>query len=197
MRGFRAALAAVTLLAGGLGAGQASAAAVFLFQEQGGDVVGTLSGSLSLGTAGFPGAFTNGTLIGPSDGELLSATTGGTTTDGYVVSGPASFGAGPGGAPDSRSGLAMHLLGSFGLLYLDASYSSGDPLSGGMVFTGTDFTTLGITPGDYVYVLRSQDTLTLRFVSTPAAVPAPASLPILAGALGMLGFAMRRRRQTG
>ncbi|WP_137181340.1 hypothetical protein [Roseomonas sp. AR75] len=201
MRGLRAAMmAAVLAAAGGMWAGKADAAATFTFVEQGGNVVGTLSGSLDLPATSPIGGLTSGALIFPSLAVIVSAEAAGTATNGYDVLGPDAFGPGVTNTiADSRSGLVLHLFGGLvggGLLWVEATYVSGDAMTGSMTFTGTDFATMGVTPGSYVYTLATQDTLTVVFRAATE-VPAPASLPLLAGALGMLGLAGTVRRREG
>lgn len=190
----RKACLAVFGLSLALAATDASAAVLFSFVESGGDVVGTLSGSLDLGGAvlldpaqpslGDPG------LI-PAIGGLYNGNAAG---DWYLISGPADFGLG-GPAPASSSTGSLFQLNQ-AILNLPAGYVSGAPLAGELSFAGATFATLGVTPGDYVFALEGasagDNAITVRF--TPeAVVPLPAGLPLLLGALG-LTLAMARRR---
>lgn len=199
MRGWRAALMAAAMASGGLWASRADAAATFTFVEQGGDVVGSLSGSLDIaGLSSVSDSF-GGASIDAGLAFLRSAPAAAVAMLGYDVAGPLFLGPGGGDvAASARAGLALNLFGGLiggGLLFLDAGYGSGDAMTGSMTFGGADFAALGVTPGSYTYVLANQDTFTVVFQET--AVPAPASLPLLAGALGMLGLAGLARRNGG
>jgi hypothetical protein len=68
-----------------------------------------------------------------------------------------------------------------------------------MTFTGTDFTTLGITPGSYVFN-NGGDKIQLTFgsgggSSVPDAGPGPA-LALLLGGLGLRQWRSSRRART-
>jgi hypothetical protein len=186
---------AAALGAGTAWAGRADAAATFTFVEQGGNVVGTLSGSLDITGLSSIGDSVDGASVDSGLAFLRSAPAAATGMLGYDVAGPLFFGPGGGNvAASARSGLALNLFGGLiggGLLFIESSYSSGDAMTGSMTFAGTGLAGIHVTPGSYTYTLRNQDTFTLVFRE----VPAPASLPLLAGALGMLGLAGALRRK--
>jgi hypothetical protein len=174
------------------GASAAPAAVLFAFEEVGGNVVGTLSGSLDL-TGLF---FTNTQFLGSGITPISAVAAidgGGAQVSAFSgISGPSSFGSGGLALGDSSSGSAFRIDGSLGEVSVATTYASLTPLSGTLTFLGKSFASLGITAGTYVYTAPS-DTITLRFV---AAVPLPASVLLLAGALSGLGL-MRRRKVRG
>jgi hypothetical protein len=174
-------------------AAEASAAVGFSFEETGGNVVGTLSGSLDLSGAKLFDTFSaaQGAIL-PRFG-LVTFTGAGVT---YEASGPGDFGQGLSEFTMS-SGSPFHV--SPDLIGVSSTYISAQTLAGTISFLGTDFASLGITPGTYVYTLFDMgtqdytgDTVTLRF--TPGAViPLPATLPLLLAALGLAALVTRRR----
>ncbi len=93
---------------------------------------------------------------------------------------------------------------------LSPEYVSGAPLSGGMTFLGATFASLGITTGDYNFTLDVVDVVespggsslqdipsgygvTLSFGEAVAAVPVPATLPLLLAGLGIMGWRAGRK----
>lgn len=168
----------------------ASAAALFVFRQEAGGVFGVLSGSLDLaGLVGEPGFSVSGAALFPGDALLVSGEPGGVPATGYLASGPSRIGTDTFAVP-VRSGLAFTLATS--ALFLDSAYQSGTPVSGSMVFAGATFASLGVDLGDHVWTLGNDETFTLSFV-----VPEPGALPLLAGALGLLGLVGGRRRRRG
>ncbi len=177
------------------GAGAAQAAAIFDFREIGSDVVGTLSGPLDLtgATRLGGGNIRFGSLIEPNSGAFLLATPG-SAFDTYLATGPDNFGVGGESNPSSATGtdLTLILEGFFDYLSISRDYVSGSEMTGSMTFLGASFVSLGVRLGDYVWRLPN-DTFTLRFANPdPAPVPLPASMPLLAVAIGALGWLRRR-----
>ena len=178
----------------------------FNFTETGGNVVVTASGSITDNRAwvyAFDGGGT--ALVDPlvasiyfgGSGRFYQALqTGGSWT--------VSFG--PGGSFSSdtlASSSSNEALGftTAGYLLLPSNYDILTPtaLSSTMTFTGTDFTTLGITPGSYVFN-NGGDTIQLTFgsgggSSVPDAGPGPA-LALLLGGLGLRQWRSSRRART-
>jgi hypothetical protein len=119
------------------------------------------------------------------------------------ISGPLSFGMGgglqEGPQPFSGSGELFGIgdgsggPGGIAELVVPNGYVSGTMLSGAVSYSGT-FSSLGITPGTYVWSWGTgadADSLTLNIVETPE----PASLTLLSlGAAGLLGYEWRRKR---
>lgn len=119
-----------------------------------------------------------------------------TDLDGYelgsFVSAPSDFGPGGPTYSDFGSGDAFHFLASIDRIVVSNGYVSGDPLSGSNTWIGHTFTSLGITPGSYLWVLDNGDTITLN---TAAVVPVPAAVWLFGSGLGLLGW-LRRRQHT-
>jgi hypothetical protein len=171
----------------------ASAAMVYSFVEQGGDVVGTLSGDLDLTGLNDITGSSGAALIRPSTGYLLSYSSF-STSKAFLVSGPDSFGSGGPTFASATTGTRVLILPTvyFGsdIFHVESAYVSGAPMTGSIVFANQTYASLGITPGDYTWTFENGDTFTLSFAT---AVPAPGALPLMAGALAMLGLARRRR----
>lgn len=92
----------------------------------------------------------------------------------------------------SRTGDAFGLGLSFaaGIIFLSPDYVSGTALSGSVTLPGTTAATLGFV-SDFDYTLGNNS---IAFDTQLTAVPVPATLPLLAGGMGALVLAARRRR---
>ena len=183
------------------------------FTETGGNVVVTASGSLADSSAWTPpggGATSVLSLISPSSGAMSFTGTG--SGDPYRATGTLSgnwtlgFGTGPLTNATSYSGHTLgfvrdtNLVGlPFLILPNGYSFSTPTPLSSTITFTGTDFNTLGITTGSYVFN-NGGDTIQLTFgggggSSVPDAGPGPA-LALLLGGLGLRQWHSSRRSRA-
>lgn len=192
MRRFFAALLAATL-----SAASAPASVLWDFHEVGGDVVGTLSGSVSFsGIDILIGTRIRGTRasISPANGRIFAfdETVGEVlaTQWEFADSSPfQSFGPGIGGDLGTYTGTPL------ALDFPEVFYIAGATTFSG-VYTIEDqtFASIGITPGTYVRQW-GDSTITLQF--TPAAtIPLPASVWLLVAAVGGMG-AMRIRARRG
>lgn len=191
-----AALGAAMLIGCFVAAPPARAAYTVTLKQQGNDVVA--SGSGTLDTAGLSGPFgiTAATGTIPNLAYILTGPQGGGSIDTYAgVAGPTSFGSGGGTPASSGSGNLVGIEGSSNALFVPAGYVSGNPLSDTSIYDDQSFTTLGVTPGTYVWNWGSAataDSFSLD-IGTPA-VPEPAGLLLLALPLGLVVLAMRPRR---
>jgi len=164
-----------SLLAAAALCSQASASALLVAEETGGDVVITLSGSIDL-----TGLSHIGPVGGGMDGLIDSSSS---TVNLYAAYGSRYFYS------------VSSVTGSFGDSVdatADTEYVSGSALSGSMTFEGETFASLGLySDFDVVYTLGNGETVTF----SGTAVPEPATCAGMAGiaALG-LAVAARRRR---
>jgi hypothetical protein len=187
----RATLALAAALAGGLAAAPALAGTL-TFAETGGDVVATLSGSLSLPVAQDVST-SSLAILNPSLGLLATGTGTGNL---FPVSGPTSFGSGQiSFIGVASSGTTYIRLSSSGLT-VDDAIASGDSLQGSVTWSNRDFASLGLTPGTYEYLILdgaggSVDTFTVQIGESFGVVPLPAAAWMLIAGLG--GFAALRR----
>jgi hypothetical protein len=183
-----------SLLAAAALCSQASASALLVAEETGGDVVITLSGSIDL-----TGLSHIGPVGGGMDGLIDSSSS---TVNLYAAYGSryfysvssvtGSFGDSVDATADtfSPSRSVFGVYSSY--LGLDTEYVSGSALSGSMTFEGETFASLGLySDFDVVYTLGNGETVTF----SGTAVPEPATCAGMAGiaALG-LAVAARRRR---
>ena len=180
-------LGALTLAAGIL---HSNGAVTITAVEAGGDVVFSSSGSINLAGLPAPGA---GSAFGFVAAEAAALSVGPAASEaldfyGSVLTGPASFGPGAGGAvfASSGSGNKIAVGGQFGQFWLPAGYVSGQPISGTATFDTATFASLGMTPGAYAWTLPNADTVSLTIVPEPSRA--------LLSVLGISAVMVRRRR---
>ena len=198
-------LASVTILAlAALSAPSAQATYLVTFQEVGSDVVEAGSGSLDLtdldvGSFGIP----RDASVTPLLGRFFSGVfTDANTSFANVFSIPAlAFGSGPFTAASTTAGGPVGLtsgLGDLPTLIFPADYISGTPLSDSSTYLGATISSMGMTPGDYVFGWGSgdhADTFTIDIVaSPPPAVPEPSTWAMMLIGFAGLSYAAVRRR---
>ena len=194
MRGiFRLGALAAAVFA--IGTSVAQAAAVFTFSQQGSDVVGVLSGTLSLKNADFVAKTASyDPSIYSATAQLNASTTQccALTAAIYSASGPSSFGNGSVFLGTATGSSLFELKDDS--ITLPVNYS-GEALDNTLTLANETIAGLGITPGSYVYTLAgSGDTVTLLFSAAPG-VPEPATWGMML--LGFFGLgAMVRRRSV-
>lgn len=96
----------------------------------------------------------------------------------------------------SSSGTSFGINGSgFGTPYLFVPDGySGGPIVDTATWLGQSFSSLGITPGTYVYLLPN-DTLTVNIGGALGGVPEPATWAMMLFGFGAVGFAVRRAKR--
>ncbi|GMG84106.1 hypothetical protein LNKW23_33200 [Paralimibaculum aggregatum] len=182
-----------------LSAPPAAANVLYSFTELPEGVRVEASGSLELSVFGPPSrqnSSLTGTALFPNSGILLGPS--GTAAQDLYLLGDVfeSFGTSGFTTGSFLSGIAFEIAdnGLQDQLQVPADFSSGDPIFAAGLFPGS-FATLGITATeDVVMTLPGAQTITLRFNSSEASVPLPATLPLLIAAFGAAGLLARRRR---
>ena len=169
----------------------AQSAVIITFEETGGDVTMTLTGSLNVSALGTPSLTTVGNGVGPSIPNIAV----GNVIDFYGsagLTGPAFGPGGPAGA-SSASGDSFFFNVSLDAVGVPGGYVSGTALSSTLTFLGETFLSMGMTPGSYLYTFPG-DTITVNV--GPVSVPAPAGLPLMLMGLGAVALVRQRRKKT-
>lgn len=172
----------------------AQAAIVINITEVGSDVY--LQGSGSVNTTSltvFNSPFTFNRLIPNMGAAGTGAYSPSVQTYWYqnAATGPSSFGTGALADPTSGSGDRFLLFGSTGSIFVPVGYTSGAPLSGDATWANQTLSSLGLTPGTYVWNFgtgANADTWTVNIT----AVPEPHQYAMAAG-LGLVGLGLWRR----
>jgi hypothetical protein len=178
--------------------GTTQAGVIVNIQEFGSNVVVTGSGTINttalsnIGTTnnfglvegGFPlGSFV---VVGPTQIVSQQVYSG--------ITGPPIFGTGPQFRADSGAGNTFGVVAN-NVLDLPIGYVSGSFLKGTSTYSGQTVSSLGLTPGTYVYTWGSGSSAD-SFAVNISPVPEPATLTLLGiGIAGMAGYAWRRKRQ--
>lgn len=173
---------------------QAHAIYTLTVTESGSDVVATGSGALDTSALTFNNTTTGLAQIYPFVGGVIAGGTGSQSIDVYygLVTFPTSLGIGLQAFPDSGSGDAVG--GSTSAMYLPAGYTSSSALSTTMTFTGKSFSSMGLSPGTYVWTWESDSFRVVVSSQNQSEVPEPASMLLLG--MPMAAMLMARRRRT-
>jgi len=193
------------LIAFGLSAAPAQAGYIVTLLQQGSNVVAIGSGSINLGalTPSCPTHCLTNAGVNPILGTI---STGASTSPvnalpslSYAgITGPTSFGSGGITFPNIGSGDNVAIDGSHEMLSVPLDYVSGSALSDSSTYYSQTFSSLGVTPGSYVWTWgggATADSFTLDIGS----VPEPSSallfaLGLLILARGVAPSAHRKRR---
>jgi hypothetical protein len=196
-----AALGAAAVMGSGLYIQPAQAGYVVTLAQEGSNVVATGSGTIDLADLIFVGSG-SGDEAGVSGGLgiIVVGPVNFQPSDGYGgFSGPTSFGSLGLITASSGSGDRVGIDQDSGELFVPANYVSGSTLSSSSTWDNKTFTSLGVTPGTYVWNWGSgagADSFTLRVGA--AVVPEPAGLAVLVLPVGFLMlFSARHRRRSG
>ena len=136
----------------GLSVQPARANYIVTLEQVGSNVVATGTGAIDLTGLSLQGttSTTDDPLINPHVGVILTGAS--AFQDGHTgLNGPGNFGSGNGGFASSGSG---DLVGIFGLnliLGVPAGYVSGTALSDTSTYNNATLSSLGVTPGTYVW----------------------------------------------
>lgn len=172
------------------------AAIVITFQQVGGNIVETGSGSANLTALSLPTATNFRGLVSPTFPEAAVGSSGATAVTTYSgISGPSNFGSGSLTLASSGTGSTFGFQSN--LLVVPLGYVSGTSLSGSSTFNGATFASLGILAGIYTWTWGAGATADSLTVNAIAAVPEPGSA--LAGMLALGACAtglIRRNRQS-
>jgi hypothetical protein len=175
----------------------ARAAYTVTFQQEGSNVVATGSGTLDIAGLTYATTASNHATVYPGAGLALIGPSASADTDEYngaSFSGPIDFGSGVDDiAATSGSGDLVGFATPLALVLVPQGYVSGAALSDTSTWSGQTFSTLGITPGTYVWTWGSGPTADSFTLETVATVPEPASAGMVLGAAMLLAIRRVRR----
>ena len=189
-----AALLALTL------GGASRAEYVVNLTETGGDVVAIGSGTINTAGLTYHSDLGGGTSTPQADNGTALFGSGVDASGSHVavffgISGPASFGVGTELGGTSGTGDFVGIFGG-GELWLTFDYVSGSPLNSTSTWSGSTFSSLGLTPGTYVWTWgtgANADSFTMNI--GVSSVPEPTSLVLAGCGLGLAGLVVRVRRR--
>jgi hypothetical protein len=190
------ALGAAIFIGACLFAPPAQAAYTVTLDQVGSNVVATGSGKLDLAGLSLAGPGGGQSFVDPSVGQIQTGPAITTPIDTYTgFTGPASFGSGSLTFADSGSGDLVGILDNVNQLVVPSGYVSGSSLESSATWDNQTFSSLGVTPGVYVWTWEppataTDDSFTLDAVA--ATVSEPASLALLALPLGLVMLLARR-----
>ena len=137
----------------GIFAPPAQAGYIVTLQQLGPDVVATGTGTIDYTDLTPLGAATqNGPFIRPAAAVIVTGTTGTASVDVYTgFSGPMDFGGGFSTQANSGSGDRVGIGGFTNLIVVPTGYLSGTLLTSSSTWSGATFSSLGVTPGTYIW----------------------------------------------
>ena len=172
------------------------ASIIVAFEETATGVVSTYSGSLDLDyVTNFTGSSVRGVLVYPAYYNVGYFHIGisGVSSD---TSWSSATGPGAPAAPTSYSGDSFGFRSDVnGTVYLPSSYQANTYISGSMTFDGMTLADLRVNAGTFnnAVTFSTGDYISVTATAFGAQVPLPASQPLLAAGLGVVG-ALRRRK---
>ena len=193
------ALGVAAVIGSGLSTPPAQAGYVVTLAQVGSNAVATGSGTIDLVSLSFVGSG-SGDKAGISGGLgiIVVGPVNFQPSDGYGgFGGPTDFGILGLITASSGSGDRIGIDQDSGELFVPAGYVSGSSLSSSATWDNKTFTSLGVTPGTYVWNWgsgASADSFTLNIGA--AAVPEPPGLVLLALPVGLLMLFSARHRRT-
>jgi hypothetical protein len=190
------ALGAALLIAVGLSTSPAQAAFVVTLTQEGPNVVAIGSGTIN--TTGLSFYYSQNTGVHPFvEPQFADIVTGQfpSAIDVYesAYAGPTSFGSGYETGASSGSGSIVGIY-NHDIVVVPYDYRSGSPLMDTATYDNATFSSLGVTPGTYVWSWGSglnADSFTLTVGA--AAVSEPSTLDLMT--LGLLGAGFARRKR--
>jgi hypothetical protein len=184
-------IAAVGIILSGLSLSpSARANLVINISQVGSDVVAIGSGTLNTSNLAG-GGFIGTDFIEADTAQITFGSIG--SGDIYLISGPANFGTGSFVAASSGSGDLFGLIG-FGDLLVPRGYISGALLSGTDTFDNATISSLGLTPGTYVYTLARGEPDSVTVQIGVSAVPEPSTWAMMILGFAGVGFMAYRRK---
>ena len=173
----------------------ANAAIVINIAQVGADVVATGSGSFN--TTGLSSSTTNNYTViinGVRAGVLLGAQTDSVRYNAGLTAGPAFGSINQFYFADASSGDLFGIYGADPAIHLPVGYISSARLSGSATYNNQTLSGMGLINGTYVYS-SANDRVTVVVGPSAGAVPEPATWAMTIAGMGVIGGAMRRRRQ--